>query len=90
MRLSVGEERREGLSLCFPTVGWFPQRTWLIPVLIGGEFQRTCSPGMSVERRERKGWLFLTHQTSPSGWADAQCVSALCRNINMLPDCQHV
>lgn len=53
MRLSVGEGRREGQTLCFPTLGRFPQWTRLIPVLIGGEFQRTCSPGMSVERRER-------------------------------------
>lgn len=53
MRLSVGEGRREGQTLCFPTLGRFPQWTRLIPVLIGGEFQRTCSPGMSVEWRER-------------------------------------
>lgn len=52
MRLSVSEGRRKGHALCFPTLCRFPQRTWLIPVLIGGEFQRTCSPGMSVERRE--------------------------------------
>lgn len=90
MRLSVGEGRREGQTLCFPTLGRFPQQTWLIPVLIGGEFQRTCSPGMSVERRERKARELLTHQTGYSGWADAQCVSALCWNINMPSDCQHV
>lgn len=90
MRLSVGEGRREGQTLCFPTLRRFPQQTWLIPVLIGGEFQRTCSPGMSVERRERKARVLLTHQTGHSGWADAQCVSALCWNINMPPECQHV
>ncbi len=90
MGLSVGEGRREGQTLCFPTLGWFPQWTWLIPVLIGGEFQRTCSPGMSVERRERKARELLTHQTGHSGWADAQCVSALCWSINMPPDCQHI
>lgn len=66
MRLSVGEGRREGQTLCFPTLGRFPQWTRLIPVLIGGEFQRTCSPGMSVERRERRARELLTHQTDHS------------------------
>lgn len=35
-----GERERER---SFPTLGRFPQWTRLIPVLIGGEFQRTCS-----------------------------------------------
>lgn len=79
MRLSAGEGRTEGPTLCFPTLGWFPQRTRLIPVLIGGEFQRTCSPALSVERRESRG--SGAHDTSDEprrlGWCTVcECTSA--------------
>lgn len=45
------------------------------------------------ERRAKgrgKARELLTHQTDHGGWADAQCASALCWNINTPPDCQHV
>jgi len=77
------EGRREGRS-SVPTLCWFPQRPGLIPVLIGGEFQCTCSPGMSVERGERGSGA-----CDPSD-GPQQCASALCWNINTPPGCRHV
>lgn len=76
MRLSAGEGRTEGPTLCFPTLGWFPQRTQLIPVLIGGEFQRTCSPALSVERRESRG--SGAHDTSDEPRRLSRCTVCEC------------
>lgn len=78
------EERGDGPA-GFPHSARFPQRTWLIPVLIGGEFQRTCSTGASAEAKWEKGPAASdTSDGGPSAAGpDAQCAGCT------LSECQH-